>query len=560
MLSEVVFNLAPYLDFEMATSDGSSYYLGTPDIIVKKLNNENEYYNFEVINNKRQRLEDENESESKKHKEVKSMKKKINISDTNLNEITVETRNLVEEENSLGLSQGELMTCHDLDLSSPDSGNVLRHVIIRSNSNLKIFGNPKKNFEMLENSIFHKYIDQVVDGIEVRGNGKSLSFKIEIDSKVDLESIKKIGGNDVTIRCPMSETNTIGVIGSIDKELDLAEDVLPYLRSVGCQSKIIDLKRLRNADGETDQIKVIFDGELPNKVSYYNLIYHVRRFEFNPKRCFRCSQYGHSSDSCNKKIVCAFCGNNHFLAECPIKKDEGAPICHQCKGNHVSCTKACKFFMKAKDIENARQNGKITYEFSKTLYNKLNQGYLEIDTKKKDEKVDINNHFPNTLCTNKIKQKERINKANSKYTNIETDNYFSSLSEIEDEQDPDIVSEDEFWWDYHSKNRKTKVNKPKGRPKINDDELIEEHDKFALKSDKSLPQGLVDSKNNNLSTRPKVNKKQKLINIEENRISSGNEMKQKTKGKILMKIFKRFVEFYKSENEDWFNFFDNFDK
>ena len=33
-------------------------------------------------------------------------------------------------------------------------------------------------------------------------------------------------------------------------------------------------------------------------------------------------------------------------------------------------------------------------------------------------------------------------------------------------------------------------------------------------------------------------------------------MKQKTKGKILMKIFKRFVEFYKSENEDWFDFFE----
>ena len=35
---------------------------------------------------------------------------------------------------------------------------------------------------------------------------------------------------------------------------------------------------------------------------------------------------------------------------------------------------------------------------------KLNQDYLEIDTKKKDEKVDIINHFPNTLCTNKIMQ------------------------------------------------------------------------------------------------------------------------------------------------------------
>ena len=53
------------------------------------------------------------------------------------------------------------MSCHDLNLSPSDSGIVLRHIIIRLNSNLKIFGILKNNFEMLENSIFNKYVDQV---------------------------------------------------------------------------------------------------------------------------------------------------------------------------------------------------------------------------------------------------------------------------------------------------------------------------------------------------------------------------------------------------------------
>ena len=35
---------------------------------------------------------------------------------------------------------------------------------------------------------------------------------------------------------------------------------------------------MQNADEETGQIKVNFDGDLPNKVMYFNLIYH-------PKRC-----------------------------------------------------------------------------------------------------------------------------------------------------------------------------------------------------------------------------------------------------------------------------------
>ena len=77
--------------------------------------------------------------------------------------------------------------------------------------------------------------------------------------------------------------------------------------------------------------KIIFDGELPRKVRLCTLIYSVRKFEFNPKRCFRCSLYRHFLDSCSKKIICAFCGKNHFLAECSVKKGGSVPICFHCK-------------------------------------------------------------------------------------------------------------------------------------------------------------------------------------------------------------------------------------
>ena len=46
-------------------------------------------------------------------------------------------------------------------------------------------------------------------------------------------------------------------------------------------------------------------------------------------------------------MVCAFCGNNHFLSQYPIKKDDGTPICHR-KGDHVSCAEAYNIFMKVK--------------------------------------------------------------------------------------------------------------------------------------------------------------------------------------------------------------------
>ena len=44
---------------------------------------------------------------------------------------------------------------------------------------------------------------------------------------------------------------------------------------------------------------------------------------------------------------------------------------------HVSCTKQCEFFRKAKDIENMRQDDKITFNEAKK-YSKLNYGELSI--------------------------------------------------------------------------------------------------------------------------------------------------------------------------------------
>ena len=71
----------------------------------------------------------------------------------------------------------------------------------------------------------------LVEEIEVRGNGKSLYFELMIDPSIDLESIKKLGIHDV-VRSPLTSSNTVGVIGSINKELDLIK-VLPFITIVG---------------------------------------------------------------------------------------------------------------------------------------------------------------------------------------------------------------------------------------------------------------------------------------------------------------------------------------
>ena len=58
-------------------------------------------------------------------------------------------------------------------------------------------------------------------------------------------------------------------------------------------------------------------------MSLDGLIYTVWKYDLNPKHCFCGSLYEHSSDSWNRKIFFAFCRKNHYLSECPVKKEKG---------------------------------------------------------------------------------------------------------------------------------------------------------------------------------------------------------------------------------------------
>ena len=118
----------------------------------------------------------------------------------------------------------------------------------------------------------------------------------------NLSNITKLG-SVVSVRLPLLDLYSVWVIGRFDKYLDLGKHVLPYLKVVNNEAniKIIDLERITNKEGKTEQLKIIFDGNLPKKLSLNCLIYRVRRYDFNPKRCLRCSLYGYSSDSCNRK-------------------------------------------------------------------------------------------------------------------------------------------------------------------------------------------------------------------------------------------------------------------
>ena len=374
----------------------------------------------------------------------------------------------------------------------------------------------------------------------------------------------------------MNSNNIVGVIGSFDKELSLREDVLPNLKVIGCNSKIVELKRLRNSGGETEQLKIIFDGNLPNKVGFENLTYVVRKFEFHPKRCFRCSMYGHSADSCNKKITCAFCKQNHFLSECPKKKaGTEKPICLQCGINHVSCTKECEFYRKAKDIENMRQDGKITFDEAKKCYSKLNSGKLSVKiTENKNDvsnlsvgypKLRINRKRPNYELTCDIEDNEDSDSTNAELNN---NNSFSDLSEEEMSE----IDTESLWWDNNlgSENYNLKRRKRRNKSKQCETEakLIENASRYYLDTDDE--ESNRETNNDNINQKivrerktpkkvisPEINEK---IIMEQNysKPSRGKTADNKNKlvGKLIMNILKKVLKFYKAEDKDYFEFFE----
>ena len=582
-------------------------YPNTPNIIVKPLgfNNIVDGIEFEVCSEtkddtQKRMLSDEDEdffdSCSKKSRDCIDLEHSISAenlnvieaSDTivnpiaaNINSINVNLANSVNKEKSKGPSiQKSTDTTGKVANSQSDhqiTGKTdYRVVIVRCKEDRKVFMNPSKNLKMINNSIFRDHIINDSDGIEVRGNGRSLKFKIKSDSYIEHDNNLKLGDIDITVRYPLNSNNTVGVIGSFDKELSLREDVLPNLKVVGCNSKIVELKRLRNSRGETEQLKIVFDGHLPNKVGFDNLTYVVRKFEFHPKRCFRCSMYGHSADSCNKKITCAFCKQNHFLSECPKKKaGTEKPICLQCGKNHVSCTKECEFYKKAKEIENMRQDGKITFDEAKKYYLRLNSGKLSIKiSENKNDESNLNVGYPK-LRSNRKGPKYELNcdiedneDSDYTYAELNNNNSFSDLSEEEMSE----TDTDSMWWDNNLESETCNLKKRKKRNKSKhcgaEAKLIESNSRYYLDSDDG--ESNRETNNNNINqkvirerkTPKKVifpeNNEKTILEQNYSKPSRGktNNNNNKLVGKLIMNILKKVLKFYKAEDKDYFEFFE----
>ena len=76
--------------------------------------------------------------------------------------------------------------------------------------------NPIKNLNMNKNTIFKDHTVNDLDGIEVRGNSRSLKFKIKSGALIEHNNNLKISNIYITVQYILKSTNTAGFIFSFD--------------------------------------------------------------------------------------------------------------------------------------------------------------------------------------------------------------------------------------------------------------------------------------------------------------------------------------------------------
>lgn len=97
---------------------------------------------------------------------------------------------------------------------------------------------------------------------------------------------------------------------------------------------------------------------LPDSVKAGYLNCKVRPFIPNPRRCFHCQRFGHSSQTCRGKPTCAKCGG---VTPHPTEPCDAAFHCVNCGGSHPAYSRACPTWRKEKDVIALKVKENITY-------------------------------------------------------------------------------------------------------------------------------------------------------------------------------------------------------
>ena len=108
----------------------------------------------------------------------------------------------------------------------------------------------------------------------------------------------------------------------------------------------ININVLNHNHGVVDDVRVRWEKFKSNKKQ--------------PTQCYKCQEWGHSSQNCNNKFKCVKCIDDHAPGQCKRTSKEGSPKCVNCKGDHAASYRLCPSFIAySKRIERSKAKTQI---------------------------------------------------------------------------------------------------------------------------------------------------------------------------------------------------------
>lgn len=199
-------------------------------------------------------------------------------------------------------------------------------------------------------------------------NAKKLvtgDIQVEVFNKQQstaLQLLNKIGETSVTVSSHRTLNTVKGVI-SVEELLPCSDsEIEEGLKHLGVITARRIIMRREGKEMPTRHIVLSFKlHSLPSTIKAGYINCHVRPYVPNPRRCFKCQRFGHSSQSCRGKPVCPKCaGVDHSQESC-----SNEPKCVNCQGSHPVYSRSCLRWKEEKEILKIKTEQNITYKAAK---------------------------------------------------------------------------------------------------------------------------------------------------------------------------------------------------
>ena len=113
----------------------------------------------------------------------------------------------------------------------------------------------------------------------------------------------------------------------------------------------------------TNTLFLTFCSEFPKEIiTVKYLKVKVALFVPNPRRCFNCNMFGHTSQGCKISTECHLCRKEKHERLC-----DGPKLCSNCNGPRASSAQDCPVWKEDKEIQHFRIQKQISFPEARQL-------------------------------------------------------------------------------------------------------------------------------------------------------------------------------------------------